>query len=196
MPASIIQKKYLRATATMKKVLEGVKNEIPLHVIDETDYIKIASTYGPDEAHSFDTLLDKMHEVLGTLEKFDATKISDNLELIKEITAAAAQKETALENAISVVANLRERLSLDEALRDEIGGFVEKIIEAISFPDEDSIESSTDEITEHSDMIKEGALQMISAGIDYDMAWQFYYNAMLGFVQSKWEISEDFGDDA
>ncbi len=189
-----IQKKYARANATIKKVVEGVKMTIPAAVIDETDYCQIASTYGIDEAHSFDTLLDKMNETARTLENFDPNMISDNLGVIKEITAAIAQKETALEMAISEVSKLREHLSLDEALRDEIYDFVQKVLGEIEKVDEDSLESAEDKITEHSDIIKEGALQMIHAGIDYENAWQFYHNAMLAFVESNWEgISENLG---
>ncbi len=189
-----IQKKYARANATIKKVVEGVKMTIPAAVIDETDYCQIASTYGIDEAHSFDTLLDKMNETARTLENFDPNMISDNLGVIKEITAAIAQKETALEMAISEVSKLREHLSLDEALRDEIYDFVQKVLGEIEKVDEDSLESAEDKITEHSGIIKEGALQMIHAGIDYENAWQFYHNAMLAFVESNWEgISENLG---
>ena len=191
-----IQKKYARANATIKKVVEGVKMTIPAAVIDETDYYTIASTYGIDEAHSFDTLLDKMNETVRTLENFDPSTISDNLVVIKEITAAIAQKETALEMTISEVAKLREQLSCDEALRDEIYAFVQKVLDEIEKVDEDARESAEDPITEHSDIIKAGALQMIHAGIDYANAWQFYHNAMLAFVKSNWEeISENLGDE-
>ncbi|AET42820.1 hypothetical protein EXVG_00171 [Emiliania huxleyi virus 202] len=191
-----IQKKYARANATIKKVVEGVKMTIPAAVIDETDYCQIASTYGIDGSHEFDTLLDKMNETARTLENFDANTISDNLEVIKEVTAAIAQKETALEMAISEVSKLREHLSLDEALRDEIYAFVQKVLAEIEKVDEDSLESAEDQITEHSDIIKAGALQMIHAGIDYENAWQFYHNAMLAFVKSNWEeISENLGDE-
>tara|TARA_B100000767_G_C19486698_1_gene418461 strand:- start:54 stop:647 length:594 start_codon:yes stop_codon:yes gene_type:complete len=196
MAPSGIQKKYTRANAIIKKVVEGVKMTIPAAVIDETDYCAIASTYGIDEAHSFDTLLDKMNETARTLETFDPSTISDNLVIIKEITVAIAQKETALEVAISEVAKLREHLSCDEALRDEIYAFVQKVLDEIEKVDEDARESAEDQITEHSDIIKEGALQMIHAGIDYENAWQFYHNAMLAFVKSNWEgVSENLGDE-